>query len=76
MATAIQPLPPRDYMATGGILCPVCHSQDIEGGAVEIDAGTAYQAVTCHECEAEWSDVYRLVGYDNLKPQAKEEAQA
>ncbi len=40
--------------------CPVCDSDDIEGGSVEIDAGGATQEVSCKECDTEWTDIYKL----------------
>lgn len=43
--------------------CPKCMSDDgIEGGSVEIDAGTATQECWCGECGAEWTDIYKLSG--------------
>lgn len=40
--------------------CPKCGSTDIYGDIVTIDNGTAYQSVSCNECEAEWLNVYSL----------------
>ena len=41
-----------------------CRSTDIEGSSVEIDAGGAKQAVTCHSCGMEWTDIYTLTGIE------------
>lgn len=40
--------------------CPKCGCDCVEGGHVEIDAGGAWQPVSCNECEAEWVDIYKL----------------
>lgn len=58
--------PQREYVAGLGCLCPVCKSTDIEGGSVEIDAGTASQEVHCLNCDASWKDLYDLTGFANL----------
>ena len=50
----------RRYIQAGGVKCPFCDSQDIEGGAVEIDFGRAYQKVTCKKCGKTWVDGYSL----------------
>jgi len=44
--------------------CPVCRSTNIRGGSVHINIGIATQTVHCQECEAEWDDVYNLIGYN------------
>jgi len=49
------------YIMSGGNECPLCGSDDIEGGFVEIDNGGAWQPVSCNQCHAEWSDVYNMV---------------
>jgi len=40
--------------------CPVCQSDDIEGGFVEVDCGGAWQNIHCIECGARWADLYML----------------
>lgn len=52
-----------DYIASGGTKCPFCGSYDITGGSVEIDAGIAWQEVSCSGCEKTWRDDYSLVGF-------------
>lgn len=54
------------YTALRGCRCPSCGSSDVEGGFVNIDGGTASQAVCCGECGAGWSDTYTLMGYADL----------
>ena len=43
--------------------CPVCGSEDITGSFVEIDDDVATQEVSCNECDAEWTDLYKLFHY-------------
>ena len=54
------------YVRKRGARCPVCRSDQIEGGPVEIDAGEARQPITCLNCRAEYDDIYKLFGYINL----------
>lgn len=52
----------REYI-TASSRCPCCDSSDIEGGAVEIDDGGAFQEVDCAACGFAWVDNYKLIGY-------------
>lgn len=49
------------YLDHKGVKCPKCHSSDIEGQEVTVEAGEAYQDVSCSECGYRWQDVYQLV---------------
>ena len=46
--------------------CPCCGSDEIEGSiaihssSIDIDAGGAWQSVSCCDCGAEWHDIYTL----------------
>jgi len=42
---------------------------------VETDDGSAWQEMICFECNATWQDIYKLVGYDNLKGAEDDTAQ-
>lgn len=44
--------------------CPFCGFENIEAGPLEADGRTAWSNVICHDCGAEWQDVYRLVGVE------------
>jgi hypothetical protein len=57
-----EPISQTDYIEAPN-RCPKCRSLNIQGGSVDIDANTASQAVSCSDCDAEWSDIYHLVGY-------------
>lgn len=67
-------LTPDQYRDSGGVRCPNCGSENIEGQGVEVDQGSCYQPCGCNDCDAEWNDVYQLLGYDDLEvPNAEEE---
>ena len=52
--------------------CPVCTVAAIEGReGVRIEDNLALQDVRCLNCDATWTDVYRLVGYGNLEPKGR-----
>lgn len=53
-----------EYVMHGGTRCPFCDSENIEGGPVEVDAGTATQEMLCLSCAKAWNDQYKLVGYE------------
>ena len=50
-----------------GTSCPNCEDDDIEGDAIDIDDGFATQGMWCNNCEATWTDVYKLQGYRDLE---------
>jgi len=50
------------YVEQGGVSCPYCGSDQLEGGSVEIDGAFANQEVRCLVCRQDWTDEYKLVG--------------
>jgi formate dehydrogenase maturation protein FdhE len=48
------------YLEQGGLVCPFCGSWDIAGGSMDFDAGEIAQRISCHECNEQWTDVYKL----------------
>ncbi len=48
------------YGASGGVRCPFCDDDQIEGDAVTIDTGGAFQDISCLSCGASWTDGYTL----------------
>ncbi len=42
--------------------CPYCGSADLYWDVVELQEESAYQAVTCHQCDRAWDNIYRFVG--------------
>jgi hypothetical protein len=51
------------FVLAGGTQCPVCSRQEIDFGAVELDAECAYQEAVCRKCGARFCSIYRLAGY-------------
>jgi formate dehydrogenase maturation protein FdhE len=48
------------YVNEGGMRCPVCGSEEIEGGFVTTGGGEASQGMRCLRCDTRWTDIYRL----------------
>jgi ribosomal protein S27E len=61
----------REYVESKGVRCPYCKSEDIEGGFVETNAGTAQQNIRCNNCGEEWTDSYTLNGVENFVDKIK-----
>jgi len=53
----------QQHIDNGGTQCPYCNSQDITGEDIHIEAGAAWQEVSCNDCGQEWQDTYTLTGY-------------
>lgn len=53
----------RAFVQASGTQCPQCGSCDIDFGAVEVEAQSAFQDACCQDCEASFYAIYRLVGY-------------
>ena len=54
--------------------CPskACQSTDIDGGSITVEGQTAWQKVSCNECDAVWNDVFTLTSYEvTEQPEAK-----
>ena len=60
------PLSEEEYVAKEGGICPWCESKDICGGAAEFDGDYCWLNVVCDACNKEWTDLYSLVGYEEL----------
>ena len=53
----------KAYCQGGGIICPFCESDNIEGqSAAEVNEGLTTQEVRCLDCGQEWEDVSVLSG--------------
>lgn len=57
----------EEYVAKGGTHCPFCGSDFISGMGVDIHAGSATQEITCLDCGANWTDVYKLTHFEVIK---------
>lgn len=56
----------KRYLLNGGNKCPICGSDSIEGGPVQVDDGIAWQEIVCAECGNNWNDLYKLSGVETL----------
>lgn len=61
--------PDAYYLMDGGMKCPVCESENVEGvgGGFDVDGTEASNNIACLDCNASWSDIYKLIGYTNLQ---------
>ena len=57
----------KEYLEAEGLKCPNCGSDNISAGDPEPDGLTAVSTVGCVDCGAVWEDVYKLVGFRDLK---------
>lgn len=57
-----------EYVALGGVRCPHCGSDNLNGGSFDVSAGAVYQNIDCGDCWAEWTDEYTLTRYSDLVP--------
>ena len=55
----------EEYIQSGGVHCPLCGSDQIEGGPFECEEGIASQEMRCLACDGHWDDVYILVNIYN-----------
>lgn len=53
--------------------CPSCGSDEIEGGFVQVDAGSTRQKMFCNNCDTEWTEYYILA---SIQIEKKEERNA
>ena len=57
----------KHYIENTSSQCPYCHSDNITGSAVEVDADSAWQEVSCTDCERSWQDIYKLVDVEEIE---------
>jgi len=70
-------LTPEQYAKRVGKNCPRCLSENIDamaadftGCVMKYDEGTGesiLQDMTCYDCDAEWTEIYKLSGYKDLR---------
>ena len=53
------------HLATGGVLCPYCESDNISGEGFEPEASS--ELVDCLDCGERWKDIYSLVGVEVIE---------
>lgn len=39
--------------------CPICHSDEIEGGFIEATPGGCHQVLSCGNCHLEWKQYFK-----------------
>ena len=61
----------EEYAEKGGVVCPKCQSEEIHGDRIDIDEGYAYQRCYCTVCNTEWTDEYKITGYNDLFEEKK-----
>ena len=51
----------KEYISSGGNICPYCGGQNVEGGERNSDDSITTQYVSCHDCGKSWTDIYKLI---------------
>ena len=54
----------KSYVAGGGLKCPFCGNDQLQGDSFDVEAGECRQEMSCPRCHAEWWDVYQLKGLE------------
>lgn len=58
----------EEYAASGGEKCPACGSYNISStDPIDLDFSAGVQNIECLHCGAEWTEVWALVAYRNLR---------
>ena len=57
----------EEYAQEGGVTCPVCGSDEIDTGSLQVYSSIAWADCECLVCESTWRDQYKLIGYVNMK---------
>lgn len=50
----------KDYIKKGGVVCPICGSDNISAGTFDMEDDGIYQYCVCFNCDSEWTDFYGL----------------
>jgi hypothetical protein len=53
----------EEFARHGGMKCPFCGSEDIEGDPPSADGPMATSDGRCNTCESAWKSKWRVVGY-------------
>ena len=61
-----KPITPKQYLKSGGSVCPACKSKNITGGSFKVDGTSVWNRITCKDCGANWLDIYTLTNYEYL----------
>jgi transcription elongation factor Elf1 len=63
----LTPQQKKDYLGRSYCHCPVCKSNDISGGRIEVDSDSAWQEVVCSSCGFRWNDIYKLIDIEEVE---------
>jgi transposase-like protein len=53
----------KEYIKSGGTICPYCRSKNISSDGIEIDGMEGVARVICNDCGLDWNDTWRLSGW-------------
>jgi len=57
----------EQYMATAGVRCPYCESDQVVGDSFDVEVGEVRQDVSCNNCEETWVAIYSLVRVEEIE---------
>jgi hypothetical protein len=57
----------ESYLASGGIVCPFCKSENLGGGEYEMGQGIVFLPIHCNDCGEGWTDEYSLTGVTEIE---------
>ncbi|MBI9082689.1 MAG: hypothetical protein JEZ11_03770 [Desulfobacterales bacterium] len=66
----IIPLPQAQYVNSRGTICPNCGGSDCvttDELSLEDGSSNVFGNSSCCDCEATWTELYQLMGFENLK---------
>lgn len=55
------------YIVNKGSACPLCKSNQLDTGFPFLERGAVVMAMSCQDCEAQWSEIYTLTAIKDLK---------
>ena len=68
MSKYVFPLSSAQFAKTDGRICPSCGARESvhRDSVIDVDEDFATQECCCDECNANWTAVFRLFGYEDL----------
>lgn len=54
----------KEYVRRFGSVCPYCESNDVNGRSLQRGGDMAWADAWCDSCEREWTDLFKLVGFE------------
>ncbi|MEK6832779.1 MAG: hypothetical protein AABY32_01915 [Nanoarchaeota archaeon] len=59
----------KEYLESGGNICPFCNSEDITAGPVEFNSIQGFRDCECKTCKEAWQEHYSLSGISEYDKQ-------